>query len=138
MTYLGNNEIIHKLPQKMKKRRTMLHLVHKASKILTSKLAKDISSKEKLWSNSPPEHRHKNPSQNISKSNPSIHKNFKLWPSRVIYTIIPGKQVVLTFKNQSIYFILMKQRKKLYIISIQSHLNLKFICQNSKPIHGLN
>ena len=60
----------------------MLYLVHKASKILISKLAKDISSKEKLWSNSPPEHRHKNPSQNISKSNPSIHKDFKLGPSR--------------------------------------------------------
>ena len=65
MTYLRNNEIIHKLPQKMKKR-TMLYLVHKARKILISKLAKDISSKEKLWSNSPPEHRHKNPSQNIA------------------------------------------------------------------------
>ena len=44
MTYSRNNEVIHNLPQKMKKR-TMLHLVYEASKILLSKPEDILSQK---------------------------------------------------------------------------------------------
>ena len=71
----------------------LLNSLYEASKPLTSKPDKDTTKKRKLQANIPNGHRYKNPQQNTSKPNPTIHflkihsplsSGFYSWVARMV------------------------------------------------------